>query len=116
MHGTLSGADTHTFMAAIGPSFKPGFKDPAPASNADIGMTIAHLLGLKIDARGTLTGRVLSEALKGGAAVEYSPHVDRATPTADGLATVLKYQTVGDKRYFDAAGIPGRAVGLDEEK
>ena len=35
------------FMAAVGPSFKGGFVDGAPVSNADIGKTIAHVLGLK---------------------------------------------------------------------
>jgi hypothetical protein len=33
-------------------------------------------------------------------------------PTAQGLRTVLETQRVGDTRYFDAAGFPGRTVGL----
>jgi hypothetical protein len=28
--------------------------------------------------------------------------------------TILTYQTVGQTRYFDAAGYPGRTVGLTE--
>ena len=32
---------------------------------------------------------------------------------ANGLRTVLKLQRVGSQRYFDAAGFPGRTVGLD---
>ena len=32
--------------------------------------------------------------------------------TADGLQTVVMEQLVGTTRYFDAAGFPGRTVGL----
>jgi hypothetical protein len=35
-----------------------------------------------------------------------------STPAANGRKTVLEYQRVGDTRYFDAAGFPGRTVGL----
>jgi len=31
------------------------------------------------------------------------------------LRTVLNFQRVGKQRYFDAAGFPGRTVGLDAE-
>src|SRR5262247_638381 len=34
------------------------------ASNTDIGMTLAHILGLQIQRKGVLVGRVLREALK----------------------------------------------------
>ncbi|MES2029643.1 MAG: alkaline phosphatase family protein, partial [Pseudomonadota bacterium] len=47
MHGSFGRGDTHNFMAAIGPDFKAGFVDPLPVSNADTGITAAHLLGLK---------------------------------------------------------------------
>jgi hypothetical protein len=33
-------------------------------------------------------------------------------PAANGLVTVLNMQQVGQTRYFDAAGFPGRTVGL----
>ncbi len=46
-----------------------------------------------------------------------------ATPTAhsgtvtskpaNGLRTVLNFQRVGSQRYFDAAGFPGRTLGLE---
>jgi len=32
------------------------------------------------------------------------------------LKTVLQFQRVGKQRYFDAAGFPGRTVGLDAHK
>jgi hypothetical protein len=38
-----------------------------------------------------------------------------ATPAANGLRTVLRFQRVGAQRYFDAAGFAGRTVGLEAE-
>ena len=116
MHGSFSRADTMNFMAAIGPSFKKGFVNDAPVSNADMGKTIAHLLGLKIPFKGSLQGRVMEEALPGGANPDVKSWVERAKPGVDGLATVLMGQSVGNQRYFDAAGFEGRTVGLEEHK
>jgi hypothetical protein len=113
MHGSFSRADTANFMAAVGPSFKANFKDLAPSSNADVGATIAQLLGLKVDTNGKLTGRVLTEALKNGADVAFKAETLRSKPGAGGLETILNMQTVGATRYFDAAGFPGRTVGLN---
>ena len=45
---------------------------PAPASNADLGKTIARLLGLTIPDKGKLVGRVLTEAMPNGAHAEPS--------------------------------------------
>ena len=116
MHGSFSRADTMNFMAAIGPSFKSGFVDEAPVSNADIGKTIAHALGLKIPFKGSLQGRILAEALPGGAGPTVENWVERSNPSENGLATVLVGQRVSQTRYFDAAGFPGRTVGLEERK
>jgi hypothetical protein len=116
MHGSFSRADTMNFIAAIGPSFKSGFVNNAPVSNADIGKTIAHLLKLKIPFHGSLQGRVLDEALPGGKTPSVDNWVERAKPGADGLATVLIGQRTGTNRYFDAAGFEGRTVGLEERK
>jgi hypothetical protein len=116
MHGSFSRADTMNFMAAVGPSFKKSFVNEAPVSNADIGMTIAHVLGLKIPFKGSLQGRVMDEALPGGANPDVKSWVERAKPGVDGLGTVLIGQSVGNQRYFDAAGFEGRTVGLVEHK
>jgi hypothetical protein len=62
--------------------------------------------------KGKLLGRVLSEAMPGGAAPEVTSRVVTSDPAANGLATVLDMQIVGSTRYFDAAGFPGRTVGL----
>ncbi len=114
MHGTLSRADTMNFMAAIGPDFKRCFVDEAPVSNADIGKTIEHVLGLKLPFGGALTGRVIDEALPGGATPSVSKGVDASPAGTGGLRTILMYQQVGSTRYFDAAGFVGRTVGLPE--
>jgi len=113
IHGSFSRADTHNFMAAVGPDFRRGFVDPAPVSNLDVGMTAARLLGLDIRPRGKLTGRVMAEALKGsGAAPASRPLRISSSPAANGFVTVLDAQDAGGRRYFDAAGAPGRVLGL----
>jgi arylsulfatase A-like enzyme len=99
-------------MAAIGPDFKSGFVDPAPVSNADWAPTLAKILGLSMPSKGKLTGRVISEALPGGSTPSFSASVVRSAKTADGFQTVLDAQTVGNEVYLDAAGMPGRVVGL----
>ena len=55
-HGAFTRANTHNFMAAIGPDFKAGFVDLTPISNADITPTLAHILGFDLPAKGALTG------------------------------------------------------------
>jgi arylsulfatase A-like enzyme len=112
MHGSPSRADTHNFMAAIGPDFKAGFTDPAPVSNADIAPTLARVLAIDLPSRGRLKGRVISEAFRGGAQVRSSRSVLRSRPAANGFVTVLNRQSVGATPYYDAAGMPGRVVGL----
>jgi hypothetical protein len=116
MHGSFNRADTMNFMAAIGPDFKGGFVNEAPVSNADIGKTMAQVLGLKIPFKGMLMGRVVEEALPGGASPVVENFIERAQPAGGGLATILVGQRAGGERYFDAAGFPGRTVGLDERK
>jgi arylsulfatase A-like enzyme len=113
MHGSFSRADTQNFMAASGPDFKAGYSDPAPVSNADVGKTLAAILKLTVPNHGKLVGRVIAEALPGGKEPAHAAKVQRSAPTADGYRTILQYQVVGTTRYFDAAGFPGRTVGLE---
>jgi hypothetical protein len=112
MHGSFSRADTWNFMAMEGPDFKSHFVDPAPASNADVGRTIAELMHLDVQDIGKLVGRVLTEVLPGGAIPEATSRVVTSDAAPNGLATILDVQQVGATRYFDAAGFPGRTVGL----
>jgi hypothetical protein len=114
MHGSFSRADTMNFMAAAGPSFRNGLVDDAPVSNADIGRTMAHILGLPIADRGKLVGRVIEEALPGGTMPRVQWQTVRSKPASSGLSTLLVTASVGATRYFDAAGFSGRTVGLDE--
>ena len=113
MHGSFSRADTRNVMGAAGPGFRAGFEDPAPVSTADIGKTIAAVLGLKTKEKGRLAGRVLTEAMPNGAPAVAKAGILRSSPDDNGRITVLKYQSVGTNHYFDAAGYPGRTLGLD---
>ena len=116
IHGSLSRAETMNFMAAIGPDFRRGFVDTTPVSNADIGMTMAHLLGLQIPRKGNLVGRVIREAMLGGRMPRVSAHTRRSPAGTNGPQTVLIYQRIGSTRYLDAAGFPGRTVGVPDSK
>jgi arylsulfatase A-like enzyme len=113
IHGSFGRQDTHNFMAAAGPDFRAGFVDPAPVSNADVAPTIAHILGVQLNDTGQ-TGRVMAEALVGAPApAPAQGFVESSTPAANGFATVLKGQTYAHRRYYDAAGMPGRTIGLE---
>jgi hypothetical protein len=115
MHGSFGRGDTLNFMAAIGPDFKSGYVDPLPVSNADVGTTAAKLLGLTANHKGNLIGRVITEAMPNGATPRAYSGTAKSQPSANGLRTVLRFQRVLKQRYFDAAGFPGRTVGLDVE-
>jgi hypothetical protein len=112
MHGSFSRADTWNFMALQGPDFKSQFIDPAPASNADLGRTIAQLMQLHPLDKGKLVGRVLSETLPDGALPAVTSRTVKSDPAPNGLVTIINMQMVGATRYFDAAGFAGRTVGL----
>jgi arylsulfatase A-like enzyme len=115
MHGSFSRADTRNIMGAAGPDFREHFEDGLPASSADIGKTVAALLALRIPARGKLTGRELNEAMANGTMPEAHSAVLRSEPDAAGHITVVLTQTVGETVYFDAAGYPGRTLGLPSD-
>ncbi|MBY0561994.1 alkaline phosphatase family protein [Hyphomicrobium sp.] len=115
MHGSFGRADTANFMAAFGPDFKKGFVSEAPASNADIGQTIAAILGLMPESHGKLVGRALTEALPAGTVPTWERKTIVSGPSSSGLRTILNYQVVGETKYFDAAGFGGRTVGLSPD-
>jgi hypothetical protein len=115
MHGSFSRADTAIVGGALGPDFRTGFIDPAPSSNADIGKTIAHILSLNIPDADNLVGRALLEATPEGAMVEWTTTTQVSDPDARGQRTIVATQAVGNVRYFDAAGYPGRTIGLPEQ-
>ena len=115
MHGSFSRGDTMNFMVAIGPDFKAGYVDELPVSNADVGMTAAQILGLRGAHNGGLVGRVMSEALPNGIVPKAYKAVEKSKVSENGLQTVLNVQRVGSQRYFDAAGFPGRTLGLEPD-
>ncbi|BAZ49897.1 type I phosphodiesterase/nucleotide pyrophosphatase [Nostoc sp. NIES-4103] len=113
IHGSFSRADTYNTMAAIGPDFKQGYQDLTPVSNADVAPTLAKVLNLNLPAQGKLVGRVMSEALIGGPdSIKSNSQTLTSQPAANGLKTILKYQTIEATRYFDSAGFSGRTLGL----
>jgi len=65
---------------------------------------------------GNLVGRVSREAMPGGRMPQVSVHTRRSPAGTNGLQTVLIYQKVGSTRYLDAAGFPGRTVGVPDGK
>ena len=111
-HGDFGRAETFNFMAAVGPSFKTGFVDTMPVGNVDVHETMARILQLRVEPIGRLHGRVLEEALVNGRPSRVTVKTLRAKPGTGGVQTVLRYQEVAGVRYFDAAGTPGRTVGL----
>ena len=113
MHGSFSRGDTLNFTAAIGPDFKSGYVDALPVSNADVGATAAKVMGLTQKPKGTLVGRVVTEAMPNGATPQAYAGTIKSKPAANGLRTVLNFQRVGTQRYFDTAGFPGRTLGLE---
>lgn len=113
IHGSFGRHDTRNFMAAVGPDFRKGFVDPTPVSNADWAPTLAKIMGLDLQGRGQLKGRVMREALAAdGAAVESQTWTLRSEPGPGGFVTILNGQTAEGVSYFDAAGSVGRTVGL----
>jgi arylsulfatase A-like enzyme len=110
-HGSLSRAETRNFMAVMGPDFKAGFADKAPISNADIAPTLAHVAGITLAPKGKLRGRVIGEALVGGAEPPVSRMTLQSAPEGT-VRTLLNVQQVGDAVYFDAGGFAGKTVGL----
>jgi arylsulfatase A-like enzyme len=113
MHGSFSRADTHNFMAATGPDFRKGFVDPTPVANTDLPQTLAKILGLTLPSKGSLSGRVLTEALAKPTEVASAKRSVRSAPAANGFVTVLNQQEAGGHNYYDAAGAPGRTLGLE---
>lgn len=105
-HGSFARDNTFNFMAAAGPDFRPRWRDPAPAGNADIAPTLLTLLGLPWQPQGPLHGRVLAESLVGpraGAVPGAERCLAMSAPLADGRRTLLSYERVADSLYLDEA-------------
>ena len=103
-HGSLSRWDVHNTLVSAGPSFKRGVVSEVPAGNVDIAPTLLHTLGLAPSA--PLDGRVLEEALEGGADPASIP-VERETLTAEhrGFAQQLHVARVAGTQYVDCGRV-----------
>ena len=112
MHGSFGRGDTFNNMAAIGPDFKSNYVDTAPVSNADVAPTLASILGWTLPSVGSLTGRVISEALVGGPAKAYATESTLVSTPVNGQSTILNVETVGKTPYFNVAGFAGGTDGL----
>jgi len=103
-HGAFTRANTFNNMAAIGPDFKKRFIDRAPVSNADVPVTLASLIGVHVAHKGSLRGRVLSEALiQDSRNIRARRQTMRSEKSESGKATILVYQQIGQQRYLDEA-------------
>ena len=105
IHGGLGRDSTYNNMAAIGPDFKQGFTDTAPASNADLAPTLARVMGIDLKPKGTLQGRVLQEALSGGPAAPSVKTERLLSSEVNGRQMLVQYQEVSRTRYIRAACI-----------
>jgi len=105
MHGGFGRDQTFNAMAAIGPDFKEHFADAAPVGNVDIAPTLAHILGFDRAAKGSLVGRVVREALRGGPEAPAAKTLSLASPEFDRGQTVLFYQELDGVTYAEAACI-----------
>ena len=114
IHGGFGRADTRNMMAAVGPDFRAGYVDRAPAGNIDWAPTLARILHLDLGNRGALKGRVLTEALRGGASDPRPARRRlRSAPAANGFTTLLDVEAVaGAHDYPTVGGAVGRTLGL----
>jgi len=111
MHGSFSRGDTYNNMAAIGPDFKSSFSSTLPVSNADVAITLANILQLKIPHQGNLLGRVLTESQPTASFANANKSSSSTATTgvlkspvaSNGYQTVLNYQDFNGTRYFDTA-------------
>jgi arylsulfatase A-like enzyme len=83
-HGSSSPYDIHNTLIAAGPDFREHAVSDVPTGNVDIAPTLMHLLGLP--PAPTMTGRIISEALRDGPpiATVAVDHVAETVKTPDG--------------------------------
>jgi arylsulfatase A-like enzyme len=107
-HGTSSPYDIHNTLIAAGPDFREKTTSDAPTANVDIAPTLLHLLGIAVPP--TMTGRVIEEGLRGGAAVRLMRTVGGTIPgSADGGYSVsAHFTTVNNSRYLDYTEVKRR--------
>lgn len=109
-HGAASPYDIHNVLMAVGPDFREAATSDVPTGNVDIAPTVLKLLG--IAAPDTMTGRVLSEVLRGGPAPASLTieHAAPASANADGTYRVTAHVSiVNGYRYLDDTDVTRRS-------
>lgn len=111
----FSRAETSSFMAARGPDFREGFSSRTPASPADMIRTIGALARLKERADVKKETRELTETLRGferKAEPRVRTRVVRSKESEVGELVEVHLVSVNGVDYLEAAGAPGRSVGV----
>ncbi len=118
-HATLSYFDMHNTLIAAGPDFKRGENDDSPSGNVDLAPTILEILRIKPLPK--MDGRVLSEAMTGGAGVPRRPEAAHETKTIEATKhspagtwwQALQISRVGSTVYLDKGN--GAFVAVKKE-
>ena len=113
-HGCSCAGCRQAFILAVGPGIRPGFESDEAVSTLDIAPTVAHLMGVQFPYH---RGRILTEILEDGAAVdqgpggmgEYRPEV----VAAGGL--LVRVAELQDGEETDADGAHRVQVELSED-
>ena len=113
MHGAAGVREIHNFCAAEGPGFRQRFTDTDPTSNVDVAETIRELMHVARPA--AASGRVMSEALVGGAAIAAPASPVTMTtylPLQGGeVVTELRFTRFDDRDYLDDSNVTHAALG-----
>jgi predicted AlkP superfamily pyrophosphatase or phosphodiesterase len=101
-HATLSRFDMHNMLVAAGPDFRRGETDDIASGNVDLAPTILRVLGISPP---QMDGRILSEAMVGGASAKLKAETETMEATNDfpigKWRQYLKVSRVGATIYLD---------------
>ena len=99
-HGSMSRHEMRNALFARGGGFKRGARVQSPTGNIDLAPTILELLGMSGEA---MDGRVLSEALADGGAMDWQTTTHRAERRFDDgtYRQSITVSTVGNTTYVD---------------
>jgi len=100
-HGGLSRYELSNFLALGGSAFREGAVVQAPAANVDVLPTVLSVLGVPFSHR--IDGRVLAEALAGGAEDGPATEIRLRSANRAGKRTHLAAREYGGVRYLDRA-------------
>jgi hypothetical protein len=100
-HGSFSPWDTHNTLLAWGDDVRDGVVSDIPAGNVDIAPTVLKLAGVTDNE--VNDGRVLSEALTGGAAAGHAFGTQIFQTRSGGKDSKVQVSSVDGKWYIDKA-------------